>query len=126
MSHGETCPLGFRMYLSFYYSSTILSHPAPPGLTLGPTWFCCLWCSLVPLPGSPVRTMGGAMVVPQGHLGMSMLLLPSMSPIFVLKPAFYSFKERSTDMCNVVPNPIIWNFSPLIWVHCVAQEVRGV
>ena len=53
---------------------------------------------------------------------MSALLLPSASPIFILRPAPYPFKERSTDMCNVVTNPIIWNFSPPIQVHCMSPK----
>ena len=42
------------------------------------------------------------------HLSHSWVL----SPIFILRPALYPFKERSTDICNVVMNPIIQNFSP--------------
>ena len=57
---------------------------------------------------------------------MSVFLLPSTSPIFILRPAFYPFKEGSTDVHDVVPDPIIWNLGPSVWVHCVAQEVQGV
>ena len=100
--------------------------PPSPGFTMRPTsLFCCLRPSLVLLLG-PIGTTRGGPVVPQGHLGMSMLLLLSVSPIFILGPTFNPFKERSTDMRNVVTNPIIRNLSPLIWAHHITQEVGGI
>ena len=116
---GSTLPCTMALPLSYILPS--------PGFTMRPTsLFCHLGPSLVLLPGPPVGTMRGAPVVPQGHLGVSMLLLPSASPIFILEPTLNPFKERSTDMCNVVANPIIWNLSPPIWAHCITQEVGGI
>ena len=57
---------------------------------------------------------------------MSVILLPSTSPILILRPAFYSLEEGSTDMCNMVLDPIVWNLGPSVWAHCIAQKVRGV
>ena len=90
-----------------------LSYTLPsPGFAMRPTsLFCHLWPSFVLLPGPPVRIVEGAAVVPRGHLSMSMLLLLSMSPIFIFGPTLNLFKE-STDMCSVVTNPIIWNLGP--------------
>ena len=60
------------------------------------------------------------MAVPQGYLGMSMLILLSASPIFILGPTLNPFKERSTDMRDMVANPTIWNFHTLIRAHHIA------
>ena len=115
------CTFPCTMALPFSY--TLPS----PGFTMRLTSrFCRLGSSFIPLLGSPVGTMGEATLVPQGHLGTSLFLLPLASPIFILRPALHPFKERSTDMCNVVANSIIWNFSPSIQAHCITQEMRGI
>ena len=98
----------------------------PPGLTLGLTWFHHLRFSLILLLGPPVGTAGGTTVIPQGNLCTSVILLPLTSPILILRPAFYSLEEGSTDMHNMVLDPIVWNLGLSVWVHCITQKVRGV
>ena len=127
MSHGETHPSGFRMALFFYYGSAALLHSAP-FLDSLQDWlgFVALGSHAVSLPGSPVGTVGGTMVIPQGHLCTSVILLPLTSPNLILRSAFYSLEEGGTDMHNMVPDPIVGNLGPFVWVHCITQKVRGV
>ena len=98
----------------------------PPGLTSRLTWFHCLRFLLISLPGPPVGTVGGTMVIPQGNWCTSVILLPLMLPYLILRSAFYPLEEGGTDMCNMVPDPIVGNLGPLVWVHCITQKVRGV
>ena len=115
----------FGMYLSLYYGSAILSHPAFSWIHYETDLL--VLSSQVFIHPTPRFSCWGlweeAMVVPQGHLGTSMLLLPLASPISILRPALYPFKERSTDMCNMVVNPIIWNFKPPD-ARCIASPKR--
>ena len=49
-----------------------------------------------------------------------------MSPNLILRSVVYSLEEGSTDVRNMVLDPIVWNLGPSVGAHCITQKVRGV
>ena len=120
--HGETCPLGARIHLSLYYGSTT-------PLCLASSWIHYEIYLLVlssqtfthPAPRSFCWDCGRGFGGPPHHLG-TLMLLPSVPPLFILGLTFNPFKERSTDECYVFVNSIVWNLSP--WFGHIAVPRR--
>ena len=44
-------------------------------------------------------------------------------PDLILGMAFYPLEEGGTNLCNVVPHPIVWNLGPPVCTHHFAQNV---
>ena len=108
---GRPTPWGLR-HSSLPTTALPFSHILPPSrLTPGPTWFHCLRFPLISLLASPVGTMGGTMVIPQGICAPVLLLL-LISPVLILRTAFYPLEEGGTNLHNMVPHPIFWNPGP--------------
>ena len=52
-------------------------------------------------------------------------LLP-LSPLFILQMTLYSFKERHTDKGYVLPDSIVLDLGPTVWVDAVPKEMGVV
>ena len=121
MGHVETCLLMSGMYLSSHYGSAPVSFTLPsPGFTMRLTsQFCHLGSFVHPTPGFSCwdcrRGYGG----PPRPFGYVYAPPPISISYFHIETCSLSLQRKSTDMCDVVTNPIIWNFSPPIWVHCI-------
>ena len=125
MSHGETHPCGVwdivRFLLQLHHSLTF--HTSLDSLhdLLGFVASGLLSsCSQVLLSGP----REGLQWSPEASAPA--LLLPSPSPVLILRLAFYPLEEGGANLHNMVLHPIVWNLGPPVRVHCAAQNVWEV
>ena len=125
MSHGETCPLGFGMALSFYYSSAILSHSAPSWTHFRTDLVSLPWVPSHPAPRFSCQDHGRDYGDPPRHLCIC-TPPPINIACFCTETGFLFLGRRGCKHAQYGPTPHSLESWPLCsGALCCPRGVRG-